>query len=68
MIALHTLNQTHVGHWVEYRDRFDAKPERGRIKSWNEKFIFVVYRCNDDWGRFEFFTGVATDPADLTLL
>jgi hypothetical protein len=68
MIALDSLNQTYVGRWVEYRDRFDGRPERGRIKSWNTKFIFVVYRCNDDWDRFEFFTGVATDPTDLSFV
>jgi hypothetical protein len=42
-----------------------GEKERGRIKSWNEKWIFVVYRCDHQWDRFQDFTGAATDPEDL---
>ena len=66
MIELKQLSASEVGAWVEYRDRFDSKPDRGRIKSWNEKFIFVVYRCGGNWDEFEKYTGVATDPGDLS--
>jgi len=66
MIELKQLSASEVGAWVEYRDRFDSKPDRGRIKSWNEKFIFVVYRCGGNWGEFERYSGVATDPGDLS--
>jgi hypothetical protein len=65
VIEISKLSQSEVGAWVEYRDRFDSKPDKGRIKSWNQKFIFVVYRCAGNWDEFESYTGVATDPADL---
>ena len=66
MIEISKLGPADVGTWVKYRDRFDSKPDKGRIKSWNEKFIFVVYRCAGNWDDFENYTGVATDPIDLS--
>ena len=68
MIELTKLSDADIGKWVEYRDRFDSKPDKGRIKGWNHKFIFVVYRCAGNWDQFKQYTGVATDPADLTLI
>ena len=68
MIELSKLSETDIGAWVEYWDKFDSKPDRGRIKSWNEKFIFVVYRCGGHWDEFEKYTGVATDPGDLSFV
>ena len=65
MIHLPDLTPADVGRWVVYKDRFDSKPDVGRIKSWNQKFIFIVYRCDGNWDQFEKYTGVATDPADL---
>jgi hypothetical protein len=67
MIEINKLSQSDIGDWVEYRDKFDSKPDKGRIKSWNQKFIFVVYRCGGNWNEFEKYTGVATDPSDLQL-
>jgi hypothetical protein len=65
VIDIVKLDKSDVGRWVEYRDRFDSKPDQGRIKSWNQKFIFVVYRCAGNWDQFEKYTGVATNPSDL---
>lgn len=65
MIHLHELRLSDIGRWVVYRDRFDSKPDVGRIKSWNQKFIFVVYRCAGNWDDFASYTGVATAPDDL---
>lgn len=65
MIELSKLSETEVGRWVEYRDKFDSKPDRGRIRSWNERWIFVVYRCGGNWDEYTKYTGVATDPGDL---
>jgi hypothetical protein len=42
-----------------------GEKEKGRLKSWNDKFIFVVFKCNGEWDRFQDFTGVATHPKDL---
>ena len=41
----------------------DTQP--GRIKSWNEKWVFVVYHCDNDWDNFQNYTAAATDPTDL---
>ena len=55
------LNKSDIGCWVEYW----PKQEIGRIKSWNEKWIFVVYNCDNDWDDFKNFTAAATDPKEL---
>ena len=58
------LKRQDVGRWVLYNDGH-GKLEKGRIKSWNDKFIFVVYKCDNQWDRFTEYTGCATDPNDL---
>ena len=68
MIDMQTLTQDHIGKWVIYNDGF-REPEKGRIKSWNERFIFVVYeRPGRDMNLFEHYTAVATNPEDLEWL
>lgn len=64
-IALLTEND--IGRWVEYHGHAGER-ERGRIKSWNNCFIFVVYKCNHEWDRFQDFTGVATLPRELIFI
>lgn len=59
-----TLTYQGVGRWVTYRPPA-GDPEKGRIKSWNEKFVFVVYRCGDDWEHFMDYTAAATKPEYL---
>jgi len=68
MIHIKELEKRDVGHWVTYIGNGPDAWETGRIKSWNDKFIFVVYKCNDEWDRFKEFTGVATNPKDLIAL
>jgi hypothetical protein len=63
MIDIAQLRKEDIGRWVLYDDNF--KKEKGRIKSWNDKFIFVVYKCDGQWDRFQDFTGCATNPKDL---
>jgi hypothetical protein len=65
MIDITTLTQEDVGRWVIYRSSGGDKVEEGRLKSWNDTNMFVVYHCNNEWNRFQDFTGAATDPADL---
>lgn len=67
MIDLTQLAKKDVGRWVGYARR-EGGVERGRIKSWNDEFIFVVYRCNNEWHRFQDFTAAATNPEDLIFL
>lgn len=53
MIELSKLSPNDVGRWVIYQDQSTPKFDRGRIKSWNDRFIFVVYHCNGDWSQFD---------------
>ena len=64
MIDIARLRQEDIGRWVLY-ELSHGKSAKGRIKSWNEKWIFVVYNCDGDWGRFQDFTAEATTPEDL---
>jgi len=65
MINIDKLTPGDIGRWVTYTPTV-RELEKGRIKSWNDKFIFVVYHCDNQWDRFQDFTGCATDPEDLT--
>lgn len=64
MIDVKSLNKSDIGRWVEYHS-YPANIEKGRIKSWNEKWIFVVYKCDNNWDRFQDYTAAATKPEDL---
>ena len=52
------------GIWVLYK----PKGEIGRVKSTNDKWVFVVYNCDSQWERFKDYTAAATDPNDLRIL
>jgi len=67
MINILQLTKEDIGKWVEYNGA-GGEIEKGRIKSWNSNFIFVVYRCNNEWNRFQDFTGNATNPEDLVFI
>lgn len=58
------LTDKDVGKWVAYIPSYGTK-KKGRIKSWNDEYIFVVYHCNDDWENYNNYTGCATKPEDL---
>jgi hypothetical protein len=64
-IEINQLGPESIGKWVEYRGGA-GMVARGRIKSWNDRVVFVVYRCAGEWSQFKDFTAAATDPADLT--
>ena len=64
MINIKELKQSDVGRWVECLCHPNAK-ELGKIKSWNDTYIFVVYRCDARWQDYQEFTGQATSPKDL---
>ena len=63
MINIAELTTKDIGRLVIYKPT--QENEKGRIKSWNDKFIFVVYKCDNQWHRFQDFTGCSTDPDDL---
>lgn len=55
------------GSWVVYEDPH-GEDEEGRIKSWNDKYIYVVYHCGGNWDDFDEYTGVPTSPEDIKLV
>ena len=59
------LNNRDIGRWVEYAPRFGGSSEVGRIKSWNDEWVFVVYHCDNKWDEFKNYTAAATSPKDL---
>jgi hypothetical protein len=78
MIDIKSLKPAHVGAWVLYKPYFGpgAIPDAprhvneqiGRIKSWNDKYIFVVYNCAGEWDKFADYTAAATDTSELIFI
>ena len=64
-IEISKLTPEDVGKWVIYKTPY--KTETGKIKSWNDKNIFVVYKCAGDWDNYKEYTAAATNPKDLIL-
>jgi hypothetical protein len=64
MIDIKKLTGEYVGRHVVYIDGVGDKIV-GRIKSWNDQWVFVVYHCADEWDNFQDYTAAATDPDDL---
>ena len=64
MVNIDNLKSRDEGRGVFYKD-FAGKRTFGLIKSWNDKWIFVVYNCSDDWKNYENYTAAATDSKDL---
>jgi hypothetical protein len=63
MISIASLTPADIGTWVLYRNK-----EPGRIKSWNDTYIFVVYHPAKDWLSWEKYDALATYPQDLIFL
>ena len=64
MIDIRDLTEEDLGRYVIYTDGSEGK-QRGRIKDWNDTWIFVVYHCADEWDNYRDYTGCATTPSDL---
>ncbi len=66
MIDISKLNDESVGKWVVYTDGAGGK-ERGKIKSWNDSGIFVVYNTDGNWSgdNWKNYTAAHTRPEDL---
>ena len=65
MIDITKLTEEDKGRRIRYTSKGGDKVEIGRLKSWNDKYIFGVYNSASDDPEWEKFTGAATDPADL---
>jgi len=66
MVALEKLVESDKGRYVWYYDQGANKGQLGRVKSWNDTVMFVVYNCGNQWNDFENYTAAATNPAHLT--
>jgi len=62
MIDHNALTADDVGRYVKYAPFGGMINELGRVKSWNETGVFVVYNCADDWDNFMHYTAAHTDP------
>lgn len=56
-----------IGRWVVYTNGA-GKLRPGRIKSWSDVWVFVVYKCNDDWGNFLQYTAAPTSYNSLEII
>lgn len=66
MINISELTSEDVGRWVIYTGSVGVI-ERGKLKSWNDTNIFVVYHANGNWDadHWKDYTGQSTRPEDL---
>ncbi len=55
------------GDFVHYIPRGVGEMENGRVKSINGDTAFVVYKCNNEWDRYQEYTGAGTDISHLSL-
>jgi hypothetical protein len=67
MINIKDLTGKDIGRWVVYRSSGGDKLERGKLKSWNDKYIFVVYNTGGNWDGdlWQDYTAASTRPEDL---
>ncbi len=61
-----SLTGADIGKWVEFASHNGA--EQGRIKSFNDKWIFVVFHCADNWDDFRNYTAAACAPESITFI
>lgn len=61
------LTHEDVGRWVEYKGEA-REVEKGRLKSWNFPFVYVVFNCDEDWEYFMDYTAEACRPKDITFI
>ena len=69
MIDIKSLKPGHekLGLMVWYRTGIGGEVIPGKIKSWNDKYIFVVFKCDNNWVEWMNYTGEACKPEDLVL-
>lgn len=53
------------GQYVHYTSSYGSI-ENGRVKSSNEKFAWVVFKCDNDWNNFKQYTGNRISLSYLT--
>lgn len=58
------LTKDDRGRWVRYL----PTGEVGRLKSWNGLYVFIVYNCDDNWGKFFNYTAASTHPTSIEFI
>lgn len=62
-IKLEELSKSDIGRWVGYKNG-----DVGRIKSFNNLHVFVVFNCDNDWENFYNYTGAGCRDEDLSFV
>jgi hypothetical protein len=65
MIDILSLTDADRGRWVVYSG-YRGYRERGRLKSWNSTYCWIVFRCGDRWDDFEQYTAAPCLPTTLS--
>lgn len=61
------LSYRHLGNWVRF-DQQHGESRFGRLKTWNEKYVFVVFSCGGDWDNWHNYTGQSCNPDDCAFV
>lgn len=67
-VRLDELSDKDVGRWIIWLDPNLQTTKKGRLKSWNNLFAFVVFNCNDQWNKFQNYTPEACAPKECRFL
>lgn len=67
MIDIALLTEKDIGRWVWYIPDFGGR-EKGKLKSWNRIYVFVVFQCDGVWNKFCFYTAESVAPDDLEFI
>jgi len=67
MIDIKSLKEADKGSWVVV-DNTNIGEATGRIKSWNDTYIFVVFHCNGDWENYADYTAEAVNPSRIKIM
>lgn len=63
-ISIGALTKADIGRYVEYTSHNTTK--KGRIKSFNDSWIFVVFHCDNQWDNYKDYIAAACSPKNLT--
>ena len=67
MIKREELTEKDSGCWVTF-SLSQGRRQLGRIKSFNDQWVFVVSNCSSDWDNYTNYTAAATTASSLTFV
>jgi hypothetical protein len=67
-VKLEELTERDKGRWIVWTDPGMVTTHKGRLKSWNHLFIFVVFKCGNNWVKFQDYTAEACQPGECRFL